>query len=127
MLALSIHQPWCYFIFCDKPWFKDVENRDWKHQCKERGWFLIHASKSGTHKEWDQACEFAQQAGAQMFPKFDEVKRGGIVGVVNIIAHKRAVRSPWFTGPTGLVLRSPYPLPFQPCPGQLGFFKPQLF
>lgn len=123
MKAISIRQPWPWFILCGFEWAKDVENRDWKHKCHERGNRLIHASKRMTVKEFDQACEFALLAGATMLPKFDELKRGGIVGMFNITGHVRLSASPWFVGPTALTFTDAYPMPFHPCAGQLGFFE----
>ena len=123
MKALSIRQPWPWFILCGFTWAKDVENRDWKYRCHERGNILIHASSGMTKREFEEACKFAASAGATMFPKFDQLKRGGIVGMVEIVNHVTKHSSRWFTGPTALVLRNPYPLPFRPCAGQLGLFE----
>lgn len=123
MKALSIRQPWAWFILHAG---KDVENRDWKWLSKERGNVLIHASKGMTKREFDEACQFAKECGATQCPKFEDVKRGGIVGMVDIVDHVRHHKSPWFVGPTAFVLKNPYPLPFQPCLGQLGFFEPVL-
>lgn len=125
MFALSIRQPWPWFILCGFAWAKDVENRDWPlprdylgHNC------LIHAGKAMTQREFDEACQFAAEAGATMFPKFDELKRGGIVGMVKFTKCVRLSSSPWFSGKFGFVISEPYPLPFRRCQGQLGFFKP---
>lgn len=124
MKALSIRQPWPWFILCGHPWAKDVENRDWKSRCNFKGNLLIHASKGMTKTEFEEACAFAQTAGATMFPRFDELKRGGIVGMVEVTGHVRTSQSPWFVGPTALTFKHPYPLPFHPCLGQLGIFDP---
>jgi hypothetical protein len=43
---------------------------------------------------------------------------------VEIVDIVRDSASPWFTGPCGLVLANPEPLPFWPCRGRLGFFEP---
>jgi len=126
MQALSIRQPWCWFILCGQPWAKDVENRDWRNRCGFRGNLLIHASKGMTKREFDEACAFSATAGATLFPKFDELKRGGIVGMVTVTGHVTASKSPWFCGPTALTLTDPYPMPFQPCLGQLGIFEPSI-
>ncbi len=125
MKALSIRQPWPWFILCGFAWAKDVENREWQNKCNERGDFLIHASKGMTVKEFEHACAFAATAGATKFPEFDELKRGSIVGMARITDHVKQHRSKWFIGPTALVLTDAYPLPYKPCLGQLGFFEPQ--
>lgn len=124
MKAISIRQPWAWMILNAG---KDVENRDWKWLCKERGDILVHASKGMTHREYDEACEFAASLGVGNVPAFDRLKRGGIVGMVRVIDHVRHHKSKWFFGPTALVLSKPYPLPFRACPGELGFFTPKIF
>ncbi len=130
MKALSIRQPWAWFILCGFAWWKRYENRDWGEEyaraqfriCPPGSDFAIHASKGMTHREFDEACEFAQDAGALMFPRFDEVKRGGIVGITQFVRPVRKSRNRWFTGPIALEMDDPYPVPFMPWQGQLGFF-----
>ena len=87
-------------------------------------WIQIHAGKAMTKKEFDDACKFALKAGATMLPRFDDLERGGIVGIVRLVRWSRSDDSPWFMGKFGWVIERPYPLPFRPCVGQLGFFDP---
>jgi hypothetical protein len=122
MLALSIRQPWAWFILHGG---KDIENRDWP--TKFRGRVLVHASKGMTRDEWEGAWTFAHGTGAS--PKAveagltrDNIERGGIVGSVEIVDCVTESASPWFVGRYGFVLRDPQPLPFMPWKGQLGFF-----
>lgn len=130
MLALSIRQPWASLILKAG---KDIENRDWP--TKFRGRVLIHAAKGMTHAEHEGAIDFAVHAirarpkhGARTITlrelgfAFDEVRRGGIVGSVEIVDCVQASDSPWFVGRYGFVLRDPQPLPFRPWKGQLGLF-----
>lgn len=125
MIALSIRQPWCWFILCGKPWAKDIENRDWWPPREMIGkWFQIHAAKTMTKADFESACAFAAEAGASQFPKFDELERGGIVGVVKLVKVVRLSTNKWFTGKFGLCLEDAYPVPFRPCAGQTGFFHP---
>lgn len=102
--ALSIKQPWAHNILHDG---KDVENRDWP--TKGRGWFLIHAGKSP-----DGALPRA----------LADVPRGGIVGAARIVDCVTEWDSQWWMGRYGFVLRDAFPLPFIPCRGMLGFFRP---
>jgi hypothetical protein len=127
MKALSIRGPWWWFILhLPEHQRKDVENRDWPRLTLHRGETLIHASSGVTRREFEDACEFAsKRCRVTRFPDFETMHRGGIVGIVNIVAHVREHSSRWFMGPTGLVLENPYPEPFRPCPGMLGFFDPQ--
>lgn len=123
--ALSIRQPWAYFILCDKPWAKDIENRNWPAPKEMLGkWFQIHAAKECTKSEFEAGCDTARKAGARMLPNYEDLKRGGIVGVVRLVKCVRLSASPWFVGKFGWVLSDPYPIPFVPCLGQLGFFEP---
>lgn len=123
--AISIRQPWAWFALCEKPWAKDVENRTWPMPTDKVGkWVRIHAGKAMSKTEYEEACKFAEHAGALMLPWMDSLKRGGIVGMVKFRRSARVSESPWFTGPWGWPIEEAYPLPFQPCRGELGFFKP---
>lgn len=127
MKALSIRQPWAWFILQEhQPWRKDVENRDWfaPRELVGRN-ILIHAAKAMSDREFDEACKFALQAGATMFPDPERLKRGGIVGMARLAKVVRLSTSPWFVGKYGFVLEDPYPLPFEPCIGDRGFFEPK--
>lgn len=111
--ALSIRQPWCHHILHDG---KDVENRDWKPWnpgLRFRGPVLIHAS-GGVDPE-DR-----EEVRAKAMPL------GGIVGVMEIVDVVAEMDSEWFFGPMGLVIRNARPLPFTPCKGMLGFFRPDV-
>lgn len=132
--ALSIRQPWAWFILRGG---KDVENRDWapayrRYQMKALqptfGRFLIHAAKGCTKREYIEAVEFALIAIGPAFipelPKLEDMLRGGIVGVARCEVWVETSESDWFTGPGALVLRDVLAVPFIPCRGALGFFKP---
>lgn len=121
MKAISIRGPWWFFILTNG---KDIENRtrNWKY----RGPILIHASAGMTKDEYGQACFFAHDAGVKLFPEFETLHRGGIVGQVEITGCVTASPSPWFTGPYGLVLANPKALPFRPCQGRLGIFEVEI-
>ncbi|MCG0445699.1 ASCH domain-containing protein [Pseudomonas aeruginosa] len=54
MKALSIRQPWAWLVANGH---KDIENRDWATSF--RGRFLIHAAKSMTRDEYEEARDFA--------------------------------------------------------------------
>lgn len=124
MKALSIRQPFAWFITHR---YKDIENRSWKphnQNMKFRGRFLIHAGK-----EWYPGVKSFQDA-EDLFTKIThEVVRiprdigfGGIVGEAEIIDVVNEHDSPWFVGPVGLVIRNAAPRIFFPYNGQLGFF-----
>ena len=125
-LALSFRQPWASLILI--PW-KEIENRSWG--TKYRGPLLIHAAKTMTKKEYNEAIDFAALIDRERTMRllasgllaFDNLPRGGIIGSVNLVDCVRRSTSPWFVGPNGFVMRDPKPLPFVPFKGQLGFFE----
>ena len=121
VIALSIRQPWAWLIFHTG---KDIENRSWTTQF--RGRILIHAGKGMTQMEYEEAELFVLEECREniKIPPPSQLERGGIVGSVEIVGCVSSSNSPWFCGPYGFVLRNPKALPFRPCKGQLGFFKP---
>lgn len=122
MRAISIRQPWAWLIIHAG---KDIENRDWSTNF--RGRVLVHAAKGMTRAEWEDGIDTAQHAGVSLDVlrngcKFDQLKRSGIIGAVDIVDCVQDSESPWFFGKHGFVLRNPAPVPFTPWKGQLGFF-----
>lgn len=116
MKAISVRQPWAWLIVNGH---KDIENRDWI--TRFRGQVLIHASKGMTRREYADVLVFARGMGITL-PAFDDLERGGIVGITTITDCVSASESPWFFGRFGFVLRDSRPLPLSPMKGQLGFF-----
>lgn len=123
MIALSIRQPWAHFIVHGAAGkFKDIENREWRTPF--RGRCLIHASKSGTKRDFAATIENVREVlGIDLQLGFDDVQRGGVIGAVDILGCVDASDSPWFMGPHGFLLHAPRALPFTPMPGRLGFFN----
>lgn len=123
-LILSVRQPWAWLIMHGG---KDIENRSWP--TKVRGRVLIHAAKGITKSEWQESWEWVRCVCPEAWSKGKKliqpgsIERGGIIGSVDIVDCVEISTSPWFVGRYGFVLRDPQPLPFQPCRGQLGFFK----
>lgn len=122
--ALSIRQPWAWCIINAG---KDIENRDWP--TRYRGAVAIHAAKGMTRDEYEDCLDACHgislcspfPSGLAM-PAFEDLQRGGIVGVAEIVDCVSASRSPWFFGRYGFVLRNVAPVPFIPVKGALGFF-----
>ncbi|MNV64643.1 ASCH domain protein [compost metagenome] len=122
MKALSIRQPWAWLIVNGH---KDVENRTWS--TTHRGEFLVHASKGMTAREYEEARRFLAtdprlQHLVEILPPAGELERGGIVGSAHLVETDVQLRSPWYMGYIGFVLRDAKPLPFRPLKGALGFF-----
>jgi hypothetical protein len=126
-MALSIRQPWAWAIINAG---KDIENRDWS--TRFRGPVCIHAAKGMTEREWEGAMSFiddafprplASQLGRRRSARgSDEARRGGIIGVADIVDCVDASASPWFFGRFGFVLTNVRAVEFVPVKGALGFF-----
>lgn len=138
--ALSIRQPWAWYIVrpdlvgvrrnqaIANDHMKPVENRDWSERYPPisfRGQFLIHASKGMTNAEYEAANSFAAFC-CGVEPMRESLDRGGIVGIAKVVAVVSDHPSNWFTGPVALMLDEVLPLPFVPCKGMLGFFRPEV-
>jgi hypothetical protein len=125
MLALSIQQPWAHVIINGlfhggEMVFKDVENRTW--YTAQRGTFQVHAAKKINLQAIDWLKE--RFPGASLPTEW---KTGGIIGIVDAVDCVKSHKSRWFSGPFGILLANPYPVPFVPCTGALGFFDPTKF
>jgi hypothetical protein len=120
MKALSIRQPWAWLVANGH---KDIENRQWLTHF--RGTFYVHASSGITRDEYVFAEVLAEENGVAI-PAFEDLKRGGIIGQVEIVDCVTDDASPWFFGEFGFVLKNARPLEFIPCKGSLKFFTPQL-
>lgn len=118
MKALSIRQPWAHLIIHGG---KDIENRTWT--TKLRGRFLVHASKGMTRQEHQVVAEFCARRVLPMPPAYEQLKRGGIVGSVELLDCVCTSQSTWYMGEVGFVLANAAPLPFIECAGRLGFYS----
>jgi hypothetical protein len=137
MKALSIRQPWAWLIV--RPdlvgptrsaaiaagELKDIENRGWP--TKYRGRVLIHAAKGMTRAEYEDGQDPLWSSGGPTIelPPFEQLERGGIVGVATIDACIPPAErtSLWHMGSAyGFHLIDTKPLPFVACKGALGFF-----
>lgn len=141
MLALSIRQPWATSIV---HFGKPVENRVWKGRylqlqldtiAQHGDRFLIHAAKGMDQDDIDgwrdlvderpECKPTPEQMAAAGVKTLRDLPRGGIIGVARFVTVVERHPSPWFTGPLALVFKDVAPLPFVPCRGFLGFFRPQ--
>jgi hypothetical protein len=113
MKALSIHQPWAWAI---AKGLKDIENRTWRTHY--RGPLLIHAT--GDKPEQSDCALVARQCRrrGEPVPDFDQLPRGGIVGVCELVNCVTEHNSEWFGGPYGFVLQRAREIPFKKIAGQ---------
>lgn len=121
-IALSVRQPWAWaIIFAGK----DIENRSWQavnHGLDRRGRIAIHAAKGMSRDEYAEAREFMESIKVRC-PEAIDLKRGGIIGSVDVVDVVNDSDSDWFFGPRGIVMRNPEPCEFIPVVGALGYFK----
>jgi hypothetical protein len=100
---------------------KDIENRS--RQTHYRGKVLIHASLNEDLLFTDSMSELSARASIELPDSYDT---GGIVGVAEIVGCERRHGSDWKDPSSwGWILANAQPLPFRPCKGALGFFRPK--
>lgn len=126
--SLSLTCPW---DTCILQLGKRIENRRWKTAF--RGEFLLHAAKGCKRDAYEDCFAFVREAFglevATRLPAYEELRRGGIVGVARIVHcqwNTDALRAadPWrMFGQYGFELADIAPLPFVPCSGALGFWR----
>ncbi|MBI1201479.1 MAG: hypothetical protein GC182_03100 [Rhodopseudomonas sp.] len=121
-IALSVRQPWAWaIIYAGKP----LENRSAKavsFMVPLQGRRAIHAAKGMTRDEYESARDFMRELGVEC-PAPADLRRGGIIGSVEVTGVIKESQSQWFFGPRALVLADPRPCDFMPVVGALGYFK----
>ena len=99
---------------------KDIENRSWS--TKYRGPILIHAGMSEADMLESDDIEILY---GTKIP--DTLEFGGVIGVVEVSDCRTCHASPWYIdGNYAWVLSKPHMLPFRPCKGALGLFRPNI-
>lgn len=134
MPCISILQPWAWLITrpdlttpdqraaaAGAGLLKDIENRTWRTAF--RGEILIHAGKTYSRAVHEDFAIDLLTDGIQL-PRYEEMARGGIVGVARITDCVREHPSRWKMADCwGFVLEQQRALPFKPLRGQLGIFR----
>lgn len=123
--AFSIPQPWAWLVVHG---FRDCENRSWKPLNSDidfRGAFLVHTGKRFDREGWEFVRDTYPDVPMPAALAFDQ-NRGGIVGRAVITDVVLEHSSRWFRGPYAFLIADGAPLPFLPCQGGQGFFKPRL-
>lgn len=142
MKAISIRQPWAWLILrpdlagqarldaIARQEIKDIENRTWS--TSHRDPVLIHAGKAMTRGEYEDVEHYLSELYETgpydgwliTLPKFDELERGGIVGMANITDCSRYSSSRWHLPHCfGFALTNTLALPFTPYKGALSLFE----
>lgn len=129
MRALSIRQPWAWLIIAG---FKPVENRS--QVTHVRGEFLIHVGRAIDGEAHDALMRGRHPVTGQpsklrlVYPpaRGESFQLGGFVGIAEITGSVMQHPSEWFVGPHGWTVDKARPIRFQPYPGQLGWFTPEI-
>ncbi len=75
-----------------------------------------------TRDEYAIGKALADEQGVEL-PAFEDLRRGGIVGSVELVDCVDMDASPWFFGEWGWVLKDPQEEVFHECKGRLGWFE----
>jgi hypothetical protein len=120
MKAISIRPPWAWAILHAG---EDIENRTWK--TKMRGTVAVHASQTMSRASHESALEEIRKIAPSVnVPTYEEMVRGAIVGLVDVVGCEEHTKSNWHVrGHYGFVLANPRVLrkPI-PCNGRLSFW-----
>jgi ATP-dependent exoDNAse (exonuclease V) beta subunit len=117
--CLSVRQPWAWAIIHAG---KNVENRTWP--TNYRGKLAIHAGKSCTPVEYESAARAIVNISRKRPPPLDELPRGCIVGVVELVDCVENSRSKWAEEDSvHWVVRDPVPCKPRETKGMLGLFE----
>ena len=127
--ALSFQQPWLWAVLRAG---KRLDNRP--RGVSYRGELLLHASLGGTREAYAEASSLIERVSGQRPPAFDDVERGGYLGIATVRdclePGSLFLRGePWYM-PTregkpqfGLLLQDVTPLPFLAARGALGIWR----
>lgn len=118
MKALTLRPVWAWAVIHAG---KNIENRSWRtHQ---RGTIAIHASKGLTKAEYGADVQCLPRRWQKVIPAFEEMTRGSIVGVVDLVDCVTESKSNWFGGEYGFVLKYARAIKPIECTGALGFWN----
>jgi hypothetical protein len=124
MKAISIRQPYAWLI---AQGHQDVESRPWRSP--QRGIIAIHAARSYTVAEHKRALERIQAIPSiahlvKEIPLFDDLLRGGVIGLCEITDCTCKHDSVWYTREGwAYSLQKARPIPFVPMAGKINFFE----
>ena len=125
-IALSVRQPWAWGIVYGG---KDCENRirpGISFGGMQLSPICIHASAGMTRHEYEFGRDFMERLGVDC-PRPEKLVRGAIIGRVTVVKIVTSSASPWFVGPSALLLTGPLPVKPIPVKGALGYFKWERF
>jgi hypothetical protein len=118
MKAITVKPTWAWAIIYAG---KNIENRSWPTHF--RGPVAIHASKNLSRREYEESQKLFPPRWRNELPAYEDLPRGAIIGVAEIVDCVTESKSPWFMGDYGFVLKNQRPIKPIPCAGALGFWN----
>lgn len=118
MKAITVKPVWAWAIIHAG---KNIENRSWLTHI--RGPVAIHASKNLTRSEYEESKEYLPRRWRKELPAYEDLPRGVIIGVVDLVDCVTESKSRWFGGDYGFVLKNARPIKPIPCTGALSFWN----
>jgi hypothetical protein len=116
--AITVKPVWAWAIIYAG---KNIENRSWPTHF--RGPVAIHASKNMSRSEYEEAKNLVPPRWRNKLPAYEDLPRGVIIGVVEIVDCVTESKSPWYLGDYGFVLKNRRPVKPIPCSGALSFWN----
>ena len=118
MKALTLRPVWAWAVIHAG---KNIENRSWLTHL--RGTIAIHASKGLTRAEYEACVEELPRRWQKEIPAFEEMVRGAVIGVVDLVDCVTESKSRWFyDGNYAFVLKNAHATRPVECTGALGFW-----
>lgn len=118
MKAITVKPVWAWAIIHAG---KNIENRSWRTHY--RGTVAIHASKNMTRWEYEEAKDYLPRRARKELPAFEDMPKGAILGVVELVDCVTESKSRWFGGTFGFVFKHPVAIKPITCTGALGFWE----
>jgi hypothetical protein len=120
--AITVKPIWAWAIIYAG---KNIENRS--RRTHIRGPVAIHASKNMSRSEYEKAKELFPRRCRNKLPAYEDLPRGVIIGIAEIIDCVTESKSEWFIGDDrygyGYVLKNQRPVKLIPCSGAQNFWN----
>ncbi|MCI0664039.1 MAG: ASCH domain-containing protein, partial [Acidobacteria bacterium] len=101
MKAITVKPVWAWAIIYAG---KNIENRS--RRTHIRGPVAIHASKNMSRSEYEKSKNLFPPRWRNKLPAYEDLPRGVIIGVAEIVDCVTESKSPWFMGDYGFVLKN---------------------
>src|SRR5262249_28794116 len=116
--AITVKPVWAWAIIYAG---KNIENRSRRTHIRDP--IAIHASKNMSRSEYEKSKNLFPPRWRNKLPAYEDLPRGVIIGVAEIVDCVTESKSPWFIGAFGYVLKNRRPVKPIPCSGALSFWN----